>query len=280
MARVAKPKTGMLAGRFPYVETGHGERLALVLPGSEELLFGIQSFPWLFTRLYGPLFPKGFKVMILGYGEIRPGQSPIDIAIDIGKAIKGNHAPDVVLGLSFGGLVTIAFGIVHPRLARRLVIASAAHDMSPGGLETATGWMNRARQGTSRELFASFLGLFKRDRYKKLFTAGLPLAWPWLRRRVNPSRYLADAYDPALAIKDKVRDFLPALRKPTMVLGGSCDQLFPESAYRELASLAPGAVLELVEGETHTLLFENKAECKARLARFLGDGAGLHASQA
>jgi len=259
----------MLDGRFPYILAGKGERLALVLPGSEEILFGIRNFSWMFLRLYVPIFPPGYRVLIVGYGDIPEGKTAIDIAISIGKAIKGCFSPDVVLGLSFGGLVTLALGVVKPRLAKGLIIASAAHVISTGGLDMITDWMRRSRTGVSRALFYSFIGLFKRKRYAFWMKAGITIAWPIFKTRINPSIYLVRAYEPTLAIKDKVRDFLPAIGKPALVLGGTGDQLFPESGYRDLARLLPRGVLELVEGETHTVLFERQRDCKRRIARFL-----------
>ncbi|MEX2681320.1 MAG: alpha/beta fold hydrolase [Candidatus Sigynarchaeota archaeon] len=259
----------MLDGRFPYILAGKGERLALVLPGSEEILFGIRNFAWMFKRLYLPIFPPGYRVLIVGYGDIPEGKTAIDIAISIGKAVKGRFSPDVVLGLSFGGLVTLALGVVKPRLVKGLIIASAAHVISPGGLDMITDWMRRSRKGVSRALFYSFIDLFKRKRYAFWMKAGITIAWPFFKTRINPSMYLVRAYEPTLAIKDKVRDFLPAIEKPALVLGGSDDQLFPESGYRELASLLHHGVLDLVEGETHTVLFEQQRDCKRRIARFL-----------
>lgn len=264
-----KCESGMLDGRYPYILAGKGERLALVLPGSEEILFGIRKFPWMFLRLYVPIFPPGYRVLIVGYGDIPEGKTPIDIAISIGKAIKGRFSPDVVLGLSFGGLVTLALGVVKPRLVKGLIIASAAHEMSTGGLDMITDWMHRSRKGVSRALFYSFIDLFKRKRYAFWMKVGITIAWPVFKTRINPSTYLVRAYEPTLAIKDKVRDFLPAIGKPALVLGGTDDQLFPESGYRELARLLPHGVLDLVEGETHTALFEQQRDCKRRIARFL-----------
>jgi hypothetical protein len=259
----------MLDGHYPYIIAGKGERLALVLPGSEELLFGIKKFTWMFLRLYVPIFPPGYRVLIVGYGDIPEGKNAIDIAINIGKAIKGRFSPDVVLGLSFGGLVTLALGVVKPRLVKGLIIASAAHEMSTGGLEMITDWMNRSRKGVSIALFYSFIDLFKHKRYAFWMKVGITIAWPVFKTRVNPSTYLVRAYEPTLAIKDKVREFLPAIGKPALVLGGTADQLFPESGYRELARLLPHGVLDLVEGETHTALFEQQRDCKRRIAIFL-----------
>lgn len=274
-----KCESGLLDGHYPYILAGKGERLALVLPGSEELLFGIRKFPWMFLRLYVPLFPPGYRVLIVGYGDIPDGKTAIDIAIDIGKAIKGRFSPDVVLGLSFGGLVTLALGVVKPRLVKGLIIASAAHVMSTGGLDMIADWMGRSRKGVSRALFYSFIDLFKQKRYAFWMKAGITIAWPVFKRRINPSTHLVRAYEPTLAIKDKVRDFLPAIAKPALVLGGTADQLFPEAGYRELASLLPHGVLELVEGGTHTVLFENQRDCKGRIAFFLEKGTSRHRQQ-
>nr|MDO8115736.1 alpha/beta hydrolase [Candidatus Sigynarchaeota archaeon] len=266
-----KLEKGFLDGRYPYLRAGSGDRLALVLPGSEDLMFSDVKHAWLFGKAYFSLFPKNYSVILVGYENIPSGKTPIDIAIDIGKVLKRNHViPDVVLGLSFGGLVAMAFGVVNPRLAKGLVIVSAAHELSEGGLTTVRAWMEYARTGDLKRLFGSFLGLFKRKRYTTIMNAGLTVGWGWLRNNINSLSSLVQAYEAALRIKDRgIAGFLPAIKIPVLVLGGSGDQLFPSSVLRELASLIPGAELSLIEGETHTMLFENGSACKAAIGPFL-----------
>ncbi len=268
---MVKQETGMLDGRFPYLLAGSGDRLALILPGSEDLMFSDVKHAWLFGKAYFSLFPDGYRVLLVGYENIAPGKTPIDIAIDIGRVLKRNGIkPTVVLGLSFGGLVALAFGIVNPRMASGIIIVSAAHDMSDGGLHTVTSWMEDARTGNLKRLFGSFVDLFKRKRYTLVMKAGLSVGWGWLKRNINSLSSLVQAYEAALNIKDRgIKDFLPAFEKPVLVLGGSRDQLFPSTILQELASLIPGALLVLIEGETHTMLFENGRPCKAAVVSFL-----------
>jgi pimeloyl-ACP methyl ester carboxylesterase len=59
---------------------------------------------------------------------------------------------------------------------------------------------------------------------------------------------------------------LPGLRMPTLVVHGTEDQLLPVENGRLIASLIPGAQLEILEGSGHMFFWE-RPERSAELVR-------------
>ncbi|MHB1844139.1 MAG: alpha/beta fold hydrolase [Deltaproteobacteria bacterium] len=64
-------------------------------------------------------------------------------------------------------------------------------------------------------------------------------------------------------------DILPTIRVPTLVVGADRDLFVPPSVARKMASLIPGAELEILSRGTHAALFEQSARYQARVERFL-----------
>lgn len=64
---------------------------------------------------------------------------------------------------------------------------------------------------------------------------------------------------------------LPKFRVPTLVVGGTADLLTPPAEARRMASLIPGARLELFEGGGHMLMLERTEELDRLLLDFARD---------
>jgi len=69
----------------------------------------------------------GHRFTILGYS----GGGFEEIVRDMADAM--HTPPDVVVGISLGGMVAVRLAAQHPRLVRRLVLLVSSHRFSPGG---------------------------------------------------------------------------------------------------------------------------------------------------
>ncbi len=178
-----------------------------------------------------------------------------------------------LFGLSQGCAVSIAYAVRHPERVRRLVLY--------GGY--AAGWRKRAsvEEIATRE---AMLTLTKagwgrnNPAFRQLFsTLFFPAARPedigWFNelQRICVSPENAMRLQQAFSVID-VRDLLPRVTPPTLVLHTTRDAVVPFDAGKELAARIPGARFVGLESENHLLLEYEPAWQRAAAAvrEFLG----------
>jgi 3-oxoadipate enol-lactonase len=178
-----------------------------------------------------------------------------------------------MLGISMGGMVAQELALAHPARARTLTLG-CTYCGGEGSVLTSAE--------VAQRLLA---GMMSGDRQVALRTA-------W---EVNVSPAFAadgDAYASFLAIAERravavpviqaqmqavlghdTSARLPALRMPTLVVHGSEDEILPVANGRMLASLIPGARLEVLDGVGHMFVWE----CPRRSAELVRAHAAVPA---
>ena len=170
-----------------------------------------------------------------------------------------------VLGISMGGMVAQELALGHPERVRALVVgcsycAQRGQLTPPEVLNRLTEAMtsgDRARAiraaweanvspdaAADEEAYRRFVAIAERR------SVALPVVMAQLR---------------ACAAHD-TSDRLPLLEAPTLVVHGSVDQMIPAAAGEQIASLIPGARLEIIDGVGH-LFFWEQPERSAELVR-------------
>ncbi|WP_031480925.1 bifunctional 3-oxoadipate enol-lactonase/4-carboxymuconolactone decarboxylase PcaDC [Streptomyces bicolor] len=142
-------------------------------------------------------------------------------------------------GVSLGGAVGLHLAVHHPeRVASLAVVCSSAH------FNGAQPWEERAalvrREGLS--------GLAE-NANTRWFTSGFTV--PELvqdHRDADPAAYAACC--DALAAFD-LRDRLPGISSPTLLIAGRDDPATPPAHLREIADAVPGAALVEIPGASH-----------------------------
>jgi pimeloyl-ACP methyl ester carboxylesterase len=148
-----------------------------------------------------------------------------------------------ILGHSFGGQVAAFLAANHPDMADKLILSGAA--------------ALRPKQGFTKKLF-SFLArtgeiIFKLPVIEK--------ADIWMKKMFY---YFSTANDYAGTSEVKKEIFkkisrqdlthlLPKINVPTLVVWGTQDAYMPLASGRKIATLIPGAKLEVIEGGKHGL---------------------------
>jgi len=98
-----------------------------------------------------------------------------------------------------------------------------------------------------------------------------PSALQWyLRTREDNSEVIAQVIDAQLHNMD-VRDLLPKVSVPTLVVHYRNDRVIPFEAGRELAAEVPGARFVPLEGDAHAFFFGDTRPLVRAVAEFLGD---------
>ena len=179
------------------------------------------------------------------------------------------HEQVDVLGISWGGALSMELAHRHPRLIRRMVLTA-----------TTPGWGGILGRPAALGVLASPARYYSADYLRRiaptLYGPGI-LARPdllaehtELRTNRRPS-FLGYWYQ-LLAIQIwSALPYLPRLRQPTLVLAGDRDPITPAGHGRILASRLPAGRLHLVEGGGHLHLFIRAEEMADLIRTFLDE---------
>ena len=168
-----------------------------------------------------------------------------------------------VMGLSEGGSMAMLFAATFPDRTRSLLLYGARPrwtrtpdypwgptlEESEANLEQSIA--NGLRIDLSSDFWRRWLGPGLRDDPKFLEEFAR-----MQRMAATPAARIALS---RMNQKIDVRDVLPTIRVPTLIIAKTADPIFPPDCARDLASRIPGARLVSIEGEGH-LLGQNGAE--------------------
>ncbi|WP_067543138.1 alpha/beta fold hydrolase [Nocardia crassostreae] len=168
----------------------------------------------------------------------------------IEQAVDG---PVDLLCFSLGAAVAVTVAATRPDLVRRLILV--------GGLPHTGGPHDKFNFDFWRDLYVADFDLFKRFATLQGFgpatldifgheglAASLKDEWPHgLSRQI------------VAAANADVRDLLPRITIPTLIIGFTGDQVAPIAGSRRLHAAVPGSRLVEIEGEGHMDWFANPA---------------------
>jgi pimeloyl-ACP methyl ester carboxylesterase len=236
--------------RLTYLKSGRGPRPLVVFQGSN-----FTNSP---SRMYAMMYRflgKDYTLYSLARRHGMPaGYSLTDMANDyaafVAEAFSG---PVDVIGVSTGGSLALVFAADHPELVRRLVVHSAAHQLSEPTRKLQLGLSELVSAGDWRAAYA------------KMFSFGLPSSGPLATPAKLGMRALAglasirppknDAADfvALVAAEDQLAfsDRLPEITAETLVIAGTKDPYYTPMLFRETADGIPNAQLILYEGKGH-----------------------------
>lgn len=259
-----------------YLKTRDGVRLAWGVLGQGPTL--VKAANWLSHLTYdleSPIWRHWIEFLsqhfrLVRYDERGSGMSDWEVA-DLSPARWGEdleaviEASDpgeqfVVLGMSQGAATAITYAVSHPERISRLILY--------GGY--SKGWMHRPESDGYRRYRAIVdlvqLGWGKDNPvFRQLFAAqfvpgATPEQFTWFnelcRRTTTPeiaTRLLEARGDL------NVRDLLPRVRVPTLVLHARHDEIVPFEAGKQLAAEIPNAEFVPLDSRNHILLAEEPA---------------------
>lgn len=218
----------------------------------------------------------------------RSGKAPIatctieqmaDDAVALCRALDITRP--VILGHSYGGFVALHMALRHPDVAGALILVDSATSTTD-----MAGAMERleARYGEEVRVAAVpvFTGAFteaEAEAFQRLVAptyvadpAKLPVvAEAWGRSAFSPE--VASHYFRELASRYDIRDRLPDIQVPTLVVVGEHDWLLPPQASQVIAAGIPGAELVMLPQAGHFSFIERRQEFVDVVRRFLGKAA-------
>ncbi len=256
MADRDRVQTGVFSNSMAYATWGEGPRSLIFIPGGP----GNALPPGFMLRrrvqpLLRPLVDDGYRAWVVTRRRNMPqGHSVADMADDYAALIDDEfdgHV-DLVLGVSYGGMITLYLAADHPDRAEHFIVAGAAHEVSDRGKDIDY----RMAQGVSdgdRIAAGMAMGeyMLAGDRYR------------WLRRILAPGlgrmmggapheHYRHDIMVEAEAERAfNARDALPRISVPILLVCGDRDMFVPKEVAEEAARLIPHCTLVLYSGQGH-----------------------------
>ena len=147
---------GEFFGNISYARWGTGNKKMIVFPGGPGNTVPGRS---MIKNLYGEFepFTEEYSIHLVSRKKEQPkGYSTRDMSNDYAEIIRhnfGGHV-DIIVGISFGGLIAQHFAADHPELFDHIVIATAAHRMSAIGQQIDYRFAELLSQGKTRNAYA------------------------------------------------------------------------------------------------------------------------------
>lgn len=186
-----------------------------------------------------------------------------DFAGDLVGLLDAVRVPRaVVVGLSMGGQIALDLYRRHPERVAGLLLAdtSATAEPDPDG-----------RRAAAAALVEEGMDPYAVQNLYRMVRPGAPTDVAehvlTMMRGADPAG--AAAAQLARADRPDLRDLLPTISVPTVVVVGADDDFTPPSEARAIAAAIPDAELVVVEGAAHLPNLEHPATFDAALARLL-----------
>jgi pimeloyl-ACP methyl ester carboxylesterase len=256
-----KAPNGTVSG----VEIGDGPPLVLIA--------GLGST----VRLWGNLpavLGRQFRVIAIdnrGVGGSRSG-GPFGFAAaaeDLAAVLEERGLDRAsLLGASMGGVIALHTVIAHPERVERLVVASSAPRLTPYGRRMLELLQDLLLYAPPERAGAALMTLAFSPSFHERFTGFVSEAAdlygpdeadvPGTLRQIE---HLLRGWD--------LREWMPRIAAPTMVLYGDHDPVVSPDETKELASLVPNSELVKVPGAAHSVLAEGGEPVLGLVTAFL-----------
>jgi 3-oxoadipate enol-lactonase len=201
-----------------------------------------------------------------GHGKSRyaPAAGLGDYADDVHALLTGlDFAPCAIVGFAFGGMVTQALAVTHPRDARALVIASCPSRQTQESAEiVAARGIDALRDGIGSILDVTMQRWFNDD-----FAARGGDAATRKRLLTTDVRGWADAWNAMATIA--TAPHLKNIKVPTLCLVGEFDKSSPPPILQATAEAIPGARFTVMPGAPHMPFIEQPEQTARVVGEFL-----------
>jgi pimeloyl-ACP methyl ester carboxylesterase len=204
-----------------------------------------------------------------GASDVAEGVTPLErMADDVDALVESlGLAPFVLVGLSMGGYVALAYMRKHAEKVRALVLAD-----TQAGADTEEA--KAGRYALIQEIADGGPAVVAEKMLPRLLSPSAAEKSPELvvavRRMIETTSAAGMVGALAgMAERPDSTDLLPGIAVPTMIVVGSEDAVTPREKAEGMAAAIPGARLEVIEGAGHLSNFEQPAEFTRVLKDFL-----------
>jgi pimeloyl-ACP methyl ester carboxylesterase len=253
--------------RIGYAESGHGPPLVLLHGGMEDS----RSWRWQMESLSDEFTVLAWDAPGCGRSSDIPESWRLpDYADALAKwldALGVSRSP--LLGLSWGSSLAIEFFRQYPHVPQALILAGAyagwAGSLPPEEVAARLASVLAAAGLPREQLLMGLPGGLSGAAPAELIDE-LGTIWADNAGSTHPGGYRAMARSMAEA---DLRDVLPRISVPTMLIYGELDQRAPLKVAKDMYVRIPSSELVLIPGAGHLVNAEAPAEFNAQVRRFI-----------
>lgn len=245
------------------------------------LLHGFGMHGGLFASLVDALAAdrRVLVVDLPGHGRSPPAPAfTLEMLVDAVDAAIATHARLDVVGWSLGGQVALEWARVRPSRIRKLVlVATTPSFIARAGWPHAMSALTLARFGDElradyRLTLARFLALQVHGSEAGRATLGKLRTLLFERGEPAPTALAAAL---GLLRETDLRETLPSIATPALVIGGERDVIVPIEATRRLAAALPNARHATIAGAAHAPFLSHAGAFVDAVRAYLDDRAAL-----
>jgi len=251
-------------GAMDYIRFGRGERVLVMIPGVGDGLKTVQGMALPFALMYRKL-ARDFTVFVFSRrAELAPGTDTRAMAEDLAKAMDAlGLSGCAVLGVSQGGMIAQWLAADRPDLVGRLVLTVTLSRPNGTVRDVIGRWTAMADRGDYRGIM---LDTAERS-YTKKRARQARITYALLGNFGRPESFDRFRIQAASCLTHDAYGILPRIACPTLVIGGTDDQIVTGEASEEIAAGIPGSELYMYEGLGHGL-YEEAPDFLERVASF------------
>ena len=258
---MADVQYGIFKNGIPFARTGSGKKILLFFLGGPGngiprgfafsfMIAGLKSFLSEYT-LYAVSRKSG----------LTEGYTARMMSDDYAELIRqefGDHV-DLVVGISYGGMIAQFFAADHADLCDHLIIAMATHKMTEAGTQVDVRYAELASQGRDREAgFTIAEAIYPTGIMRWVMSPIMWLMGGSFMGEKSPT-YKQDILIEAQAevTFDSVES-LKRIKTPVLLLDGENDFYFQHGSARKMAAMIPTATLKIYPGKGHDIMSEKQ----------------------
>lgn len=249
---------GMTQNNIPFVRLEGGAKTAMVwFGGPGNALPSRRLFD--FTKPFLPLLDAYSIVFLTRRNGLSEGYSTQNMSDDYAELITTEYEGhvDLIIGVSYGGIVAQHFAADHPELSDHVVISIAAYKVSDEGKALDYRFAELLNQNKPRQAWVGMAPALTSSKITRaLLQPALWLLAPIIMGDTYNDGFRRDVLIEAEAeVAHDSRESLTRITKPTLIQAGEHDPYFPLELFREMEDLIPdgNAKLLIYSGKGHNI---------------------------
>lgn len=261
----SKPLSGTTGNNIPYLTLKGGPKTAMLWSGGPG---NILPPTWMlnsFNKAISPLLEEYTVTYLTRRSGLSEGYSTKKMSDDYAELITtefDGHV-DLIIGVSYGGIVAQHFAADHYDLCDRIVICAAAYKVSDEGKALDYRYAELLNQNKPRQALQGMAGAL----YSNKLTIAImrPILWlmaPTMFGAANTDVFRNDVLIEGQAeVAHDGRESLSRITRPTLIQGGEFDKYFPLDLFQETEELIPAGNGKLIiyPGKGHNILDDKQA---------------------
>lgn len=240
-------------GGMDYIRFGSGQKTLVMIPGVGDGLKTVKGMALPFALMYRAL-AKDFTVYVFSRRvTLSPGMTTRDMAEDLNAAMDALGLSGAALvGVSQGGMISQWLAIDHPDKVGKLVLTVTLSRPNPTVEDVIARWTEMAKRGDYKGIMLDTA----RRSYSEKGVKKAQVTYSLLGNLGKPKSFDRFLIQAVSCVSHNAYDQLDRIACPTLVIGGTEDQIVTGKASEEIAGRIPGSQLYLYEGLGHGLYEE------------------------